>query len=121
MVCGRLFSERVKSSLVRPWTSPPLLLRTVANTLTTLTSVEKEGASWPLMRGHGHNAEAAASKKRRLPQRPLANGLRFVIPVGVPLASRGDTFRGAQPRPSFGLSFACGAGGTYSWLSVFPS
>src|SRR5580700_7430478 len=86
MVCGRLFSESEKSSLVRLRMSSPFLARTVASTLTTLTSVEKDGASWPLLRGHGPNAAAAASRKRRLPQWLLANGLRIVIRVRVPAA-----------------------------------
>src|ERR1700683_3384663 len=41
MVCGRPSSASMKSSLVRLLTICPFLSRTVANTLTTFTSVEK--------------------------------------------------------------------------------
>src|SRR3984957_4242099 len=65
MVCGRPFSESEKSSLVRSGTSSPFLLRTVANTLTTFTSVEKVGSSCWAGRGGGTPSGAAEESKNR--------------------------------------------------------
>src|SRR5260221_14167896 len=56
MVCGRPSSSSTKLSLVRSLTICPCLLRTVARTLTTLTSVLKV-VSWPRRR-RGGNAES---------------------------------------------------------------
>src|SRR5580658_9014886 len=83
MVCGRPFSASEKSSFVRPRINSPFLARTVAKTLTTLTSVEKDGVSWPLTRGHGQNNATVPSTKRRLPQPPWRNWLRIAIRVRV--------------------------------------
>src|ERR1700679_864433 len=110
MVCGRPFSESEKSSLVRPRISSPFLARTAASTLTTLTSVEKVGVSWPLMRGHGENRAAAPSTKRRLPQRPWRNWLRMVIPVRVPLAISEKCLQSLAAAAFFFSAFFCRRG-----------
>src|ERR1700683_4092254 len=123
MVCGRPFSASEKAPLVRPRINSPFLARTVASTLTTLTSVEKDGVSWPLMRRHGENRAAAPSTKRRLPQRPWGNWLRIArYRYASRWRFRKNVLRAARPQLSFfQLSSAAGAGGTYFWAPVFPS
>src|ERR1700722_20058688 len=88
MVCGRPFSESEKSSLVRSGTSSPFLLRTVASTLTTFTSVEKVGSScWPRSKVRRLSRVVDESKNRRrfMATSSAPPGLWAIGEIGLPL------------------------------------